>query len=71
MSKLTKQKLHKTHIGELTREEQNTSRRLGFMQGEITIPDDFDQMGKDGIAHLFKAATISTCGDRFNRQTEK
>ena len=28
-------------------------RRLGFMQGEIQVPDDFDQMGRDEIAHLF------------------
>lgn len=28
-------------------------RRLGFMAGEINIPDDFDQMGAEEIAALF------------------
>ncbi len=27
--------------------------RLGFMAGEIDVPDDFDQMGGDQIAELF------------------
>lgn len=28
-------------------------RRLGFMKGEIRVPDDFDQMGEREIAGLF------------------
>jgi prevent-host-death family protein len=32
------------------------TRRLGFMAGEITTPDDFDQMGRLEIERLF-------CGD--------
>lgn len=48
--------------------ETDTSHRLGFMQGELSVPDDFDQMGKDEIAHKFNAATISTRGYRFNRK---
>jgi antitoxin (DNA-binding transcriptional repressor) of toxin-antitoxin stability system len=28
-------------------------RRLGFMQGAMTVPDDFDHMGGDSIAALF------------------
>jgi prevent-host-death family protein len=28
-------------------------RRLGFMAGEIKVPDDFDQMGEHEIKHLF------------------
>jgi len=28
-------------------------RRLGFMAGEIDVPDDFDQMGTDEIGKLF------------------
>ena len=28
-------------------------RRLGFMEGEITVPDDFDQMGSAVIEQLF------------------
>ena len=29
--------------------------RIGFMAGEITVPDDFDTMGGDDIAGLFGA----------------
>lgn len=28
-------------------------RRLGFMKGEINVPDDFDRMGEREIAALF------------------
>lgn len=28
-------------------------RRLGFMAGQFTVPDDFDRMGADEIEHLF------------------
>jgi prevent-host-death family protein len=28
-------------------------RRLGFMAGQISVPDDFDQMGQDRIEGLF------------------
>jgi prevent-host-death family protein len=28
-------------------------RRLGFMVGQITVPDDFDRMGSAEIARLF------------------
>ncbi|HEY9788162.1 MAG TPA: type II toxin-antitoxin system prevent-host-death family antitoxin [Candidatus Obscuribacterales bacterium] len=29
-----------------------TPRRLGFMKGEISVPDDFDRMGKDEIERM-------------------
>ena len=29
------------------------ARRLGFMAGEIAVPDDFDRMGDTEIARLF------------------
>ncbi|MGA3226667.1 MAG: type II toxin-antitoxin system prevent-host-death family antitoxin [Acidobacteriaceae bacterium] len=29
-------------------------RRLGFMAGQIAVPDDFDTMGSREIEHLFK-----------------
>jgi prevent-host-death family protein len=32
-------------------------RRLGFLQGQYSIPDDFDRMGKDEIARLFRGET--------------
>lgn len=28
-------------------------RRLGFMLGEVKVPDDFDRMGADEIGRLF------------------
>jgi prevent-host-death family protein len=28
-------------------------RRLGFMEGEIDVPDDFDRMGSEAIARMF------------------
>jgi prevent-host-death family protein len=30
-------------------------RRLGFLAGEIAVPDDFDRMGEDVVAALFGA----------------
>jgi prevent-host-death family protein len=29
------------------------TRRLGFLAGEITVPDDFDRMGQDEIERQF------------------
>lgn len=29
-------------------------RRLGFLQGQITVPDNFDQIGREEIAFLFQ-----------------
>jgi len=48
--------------------ERDTSHRLGFMQGEVAVPDDFDRMGKDQITDLFEAVTIPTRGYHFNRK---
>lgn len=31
-------------------------RRLGFLAGEIRVPDDFDQMGAEELPHLFGGA---------------
>jgi prevent-host-death family protein len=28
-------------------------KRLGFMAGQIAVPDDFDRMGSEAIAQLF------------------
>jgi prevent-host-death family protein len=33
-----------------------TSRRLGFLAGEITVPDDFDHIGDTEIVSLFDGA---------------
>ena len=32
---------------------QAITRRLGFMTGEIQVPDDFDRMGHDDVQKLF------------------
>lgn len=37
----------------LTTPESNQVKRLGFMTGQIIVPDDFDQMGKTEIEQLF------------------
>lgn len=34
-------------------EGSGATRRLGFMAGEINVPDDFDRMGSEHIADLF------------------
>lgn len=31
------------------------ARRIGFLQGEILVPDDFDRMGEEEIAREFEA----------------
>lgn len=28
-------------------------RRLGFMAGQVSVPDDFDRMGRDEIEAIF------------------
>ena len=35
-------------------EEQPVMRRLGFMSGEINVPDDFDDWGTELITNLFE-----------------
>ncbi len=39
----------------LTGDETGTVRRLGFMTGEIAVPDDFDRTGDEAIEALFEA----------------
>jgi prevent-host-death family protein len=38
----------------LSEEELKSSRRLGFMSGEISVPDDFDSLDADSITELFE-----------------
>ena len=35
--------------------ERAAAQPIGFMAGEIAVPDDFDQMGQDEIERLFGA----------------
>ncbi|WP_331375816.1 type II toxin-antitoxin system Phd/YefM family antitoxin [Sinorhizobium chiapasense] len=37
----------------LDQPSETEKRRIGFMTGEITVPDDFDRMGSDEIESLF------------------
>lgn len=32
-------------------------RRIGFMEGQFDVPDDFDQMGSEEIARIFEGGT--------------
>lgn len=34
----------------------DSARRIGFMQGMIAVPDDFDTMGQEEIQGLFEGA---------------
>ena len=42
----------------LTQSESRETKRLGFMQGEFHVPDDFDQMGSDEIDRLFNGSEL-------------
>jgi len=33
--------------------EQSQQKRIGFMAGQFTVPDNFDRMGEDEIAEMF------------------
>ena len=35
--------------------EQGQQKRIGFLAGEFTVPDDFDRMGQEEIAEMFGA----------------
>jgi prevent-host-death family protein len=37
--------------------EASQVRRLGFMAGQIAIPDDFDRMGSEEIEQLFDSSS--------------
>ena len=38
----------------LTSHEKAGPHRLGFLAGEIVVPDDFDRMGQDEIGRQFR-----------------
>lgn len=33
--------------------EESQQKRIGFMAGEFTVPDDFDRMGQEDITEMF------------------
>jgi antitoxin (DNA-binding transcriptional repressor) of toxin-antitoxin stability system len=42
-------------VSRLDAPSAGVSRRLGFMEGQFTVPEDFDSMGSEEIARLFGA----------------
>ena len=40
-------------VSPLSMEERRGGKKLGFMTGEISVPDDFDSLGASEILHLF------------------
>lgn len=40
-------------VAKVTRVDAPSARRLGFLQGAFSVPDDFDRMGEGEIATLF------------------
>lgn len=43
----------KVKVVPIDEQASGTARRLGFMAGEFTVPDDFDRMGGEEIESLF------------------
>jgi prevent-host-death family protein len=41
----------------LDRRDASAQRRLGFLEGEIAVPDDFDRMGQEEIERQFGAGS--------------
>jgi prevent-host-death family protein len=41
-------------VSPLSVDEQKGEQRLGFMAGEISVPDDFDSLGSTEILRLFE-----------------
>ena len=40
----------------LEQDETVAGRRLGFLEGEIEVPDDFDRWGQEEIERVFEGA---------------
>jgi predicted O-linked N-acetylglucosamine transferase (SPINDLY family) len=38
----------------LSSEDQGAARRIGFIAGEFTVPDDFDEMYQEEIIRMFE-----------------
>ena len=44
-------------VSPITAPEETQKRRLGFLTGQIRVPDDFDRMGQDDVISLFDGPT--------------
>jgi prevent-host-death family protein len=42
-------------VSALDAPDARARRRLGFLAGSMTVPDDFDRMGQDAIADMFSS----------------
>jgi len=40
-------------VSRIEKRDAPPKKRLGFMNGQITVPDDFDRMGEEEITSLF------------------
>ncbi|MCP1237704.1 type II toxin-antitoxin system prevent-host-death family antitoxin [Gluconobacter kondonii] len=40
-------------VSPITAPEETQKRRLGFLAGQIRVPEDFDRMGHDDVISLF------------------
>ena len=36
--------------------QTSTKKRVGFLKGQITVPEDFNEMGQEEISAMFEAA---------------
>ena len=43
-------------VGRLDAPESGQMSHLGFMSGQVSVPDDFDRMGESEMEHLFGVA---------------
>lgn len=42
----------------LEAEPEKPVRRIGFLKGQINVPDDFDTMGGESVADMFEAKDL-------------
>lgn len=40
-------------VSPITAPEETQKRRLGFLAGQIRVPEDFDRMGQEDVISLF------------------
>lgn len=52
---IAKEERPMVEVAPIDPQESRAAPRLGFMSGEIDVPDDFDAMGSDDVAALFGA----------------
>lgn len=52
-----------TALGEAQANDRPAQRRLGLLQGECSVPDDFDQLEAGALADLFEGSEGSGASD--------